>query len=185
MRIFKEVRATIRMIYTIICDTAAFFIVFLSFVLSFALAWQALHDGRFIEGFMDMYFLIMGEYGSFGEEFTVFYEHPDNRIFFLVATLFLQLVLMNMVIALMGESYGTQSSKEAIEDTHEKLEIINKMQRFALWPRIKQIIATDSIVDYDNIDPEYKYLHSIKLLFEQQQKNQPMHQKIKDLKASV
>jgi len=183
-RIFDSVRATIRMIWTICSGTLAFFIVFLAFVLSFAFSYQALWDRDWIQAWMAVYMLVMGEFGPMADDHGgIFKDHPDMRIWFSIATLFLNLVLLNMVIALMGELYGNAMATKGIVDMKEKLRIINKHQRFAILPRLWKLLEFGTIEAARNIEPEEKYLHSIKDAYGDGKKRELLHQKLTDLKS--
>jgi len=100
--------------------------------------------------------LVMGEFGPMADDHGgIFKDHPGMRVWFTIATLFLNLVLLNMVIALMGELYGDASASKGIEDMKEKLHIINKHQRFAILPRLLKVFEFGTIEAARNMEPEY------------------------------
>ena len=163
-RTHTAVRALIRMIWIIIYDTIPFLTVFLAFVFSFTFAYQVLHDVMFVTAFINIYQLAYGE----------FYDVEDtdqDRTLFLFASLILPMLLLNMIVALMGDVYSKTAEKRVIEDTRERLLLINKYQRFAIFGRSK--------------DPELKYLHGIQDAYKEYNTKEFTHKKLSDLKSSM
>jgi len=76
-----------------------------------------------------------------------------------------------MVIALMGDAYSKVIDKQLVEDTRERLLLINKYQRFAIFAR--------------GSDPQLKYLHSIQDAYKDFNKKEYTHKKLKDLNLSM
>lgn len=97
---------------------------------------------EFLDTWMTSYQLAYGE----------FYDFPENglnaeRFIFVVATLFLQLILANMLIAHMGEIYSSAAENSEIEDTREQLIWIRDLQIQAIWDSDKKLVYLHSIQD--------------------------------------
>lgn len=159
MRLFKPFSAFIRMISEILADIKVFFIVLLISLLAFAniifilninrnedmnctyldektekmTSCDSIYDGIFGNGGLDStvhaYLLGLGEFQVDN------YAHTNQGpiwFFFLVATILVQLLFMNLLIAIMGSSYGRVSEiidqstlKELCIMMHDHIWILN------------------------------------------------------------
>jgi len=70
--------------------------------------WNVAFGNEVFDSFFAQYLVGLGEF-----EIGNYAEHPAaalNLIFFIFATLFTQIIFMNMLIAIMGETYGRVSA---------------------------------------------------------------------------
>lgn len=157
MRIFKPFSAFIRIISEIIMDIRVFSIMLLFCLAAFANVLMILdnnrdnpedkniapYTGSFIfDAMIHAYLTGLGDFNKDN------YSLSDNVIvwvMFLIATFLVQLVFMNMLIAIMGESFGRITAMQEqstlkeicgmIDDCHWLLEIsdVFKNDRYILW----------------------------------------------------
>lgn len=119
MRLFKPFSAFIRMITEIIKDVKVFLVMLLISLFAFAniifvLNWNRIKDGEAmiyddlvgsppIDAIIHAYLTGLGDFGKDN------YSEDNSRvvwIMFILATLIVQLIFMNLLIAIMGESFG-------------------------------------------------------------------------------
>jgi len=128
-RIFAPTRYLIRMIQEILYEMAAFMLILMTFIIQCALCFMALIPGESYYTYWQIAYRLA--YGDF-------MEADDNdtdglRIFFILATLSIPLVLLNLLIAIMGDVFdNVQSSKER-EEVRERLTLILEISKFRKW----------------------------------------------------
>ena len=71
--------------------------------------------------------------GDFLDDFIEDYDYDAERILFTLSCLLLPIILLNLLIAIMGQAYDDVegSSKEA--DVREQLDIVQEVGKFILW----------------------------------------------------
>ena len=153
-------------------------------MLSTTFSYQALWDRDFIQAWMGVYLMVMGEFGPMADDHgDIFADHTDMRVWFILATLFLNIILLNMFISIMAQHWTEANANKGIDDPKEKLYLINKAQRFAILPRLFKWLEHGNCDVARKLDPEEKYLHCIKDAYGQDKKRGLIHQKLTDLKS--
>ena len=77
-------------------------------------------------------------FGEFEDE----YETKEEKIFFLMVTIVGPLVLLNLLIAIMGDLYDQAQSQNQIADIKEKLSFIDEIGKL---PRLIKLTANGYI----------------------------------------
>jgi len=130
MRVFDQLRYLIRMILEILRNMISFMVVIIAYIISFTLVmYQSRNGGGSADG---------GDFDSppsFGatllEMYTLIYGAWDNGAyvgttmpFFILVTFFQALVLLNLIIAIMGDTYGKVMDNLPTVDARERLSLI-------------------------------------------------------------
>ena len=140
-RVYYQTRYLIRMIIEIFKGMFSFLIIFLFVVLVFSLGLMALRGDEFVEIWQASY---QSSFGDFEDDYQT---HSERTIFFL-ASVFLPLVMLNLLIAIMGDIHDKVQEEQAVADVKEKLDLILEIGRLIFWHR--------------NRMPEIGYLHLCK-----------------------
>jgi hypothetical protein len=115
MRIFKNTGYYIRMIVEVMYDMRSFLLILLVSIIAFSDSFLAIsmantEDLRFTNGYIDSniytYRMILGDMQTdFGEHATVI-----AWFFFIICTLFNMIIVLNLLIAIISESFGRVNS---------------------------------------------------------------------------
>ena len=103
--------------------------------------------------------------GDFLDDFIEDYDYDAERILFTLSCLVLPIILLNLLIAIMGQAYTEVegSSKEA--DVREQLEIVQEVGKFICWENknnwcwihwISSSCKTEDILEKEEISVEEK-----------------------------
>jgi hypothetical protein len=76
-------------------------------------------------------------YGDFQEEDDL--NSNPERIFFFVATIGMPLVLLNLLVAIMGDTYARVSEEQAIADEKELLGFILELAKFSQYVKRESV----------------------------------------------
>ena len=117
LRIYKSTGYLISMIFEVIKDMRYFFLVLLLTIIAFgdsflSISYGNKEDDRFTTGFVDSiiytYRMILGDFDTeaFGSVAT-----PLVMILFLLCTIFNMIVMLNLLIAIISESFARVTSK--------------------------------------------------------------------------
>ena len=127
-RAFNSLRYLIRMIVETLKDMVSFLIVCGVYLFGFALArYQSRkqipgQEVTFRDFGSDMFIVYNMFYGDWDSD-----EYPDSLIpFFMIVSFLLTLVLLNMVIAIMGDTYDRVKDNLVVVDTRERLSMIQE-----------------------------------------------------------
>jgi len=143
LRYYSSVRWMFRMLNMILFKTIPFMVVYISYITMIAFMLMSLRDkdyDHFIDIWMTSYQL---SYGQFEEDYDGDYE----RIIYVGSTIFLILILSNMLIAFMGTVYSQAEENKDIEDLREKLIWIQELQFQAIWDHKPRVVYMHSIAD--------------------------------------
>jgi len=116
LRIFKPTGYLIRMIFTVIYDMRFFFLVLLITLVAFGDSFYIISeankdDNKFVFGFVDSilfsYYIILGNFdtGKFGNV-----ANPVVLAIFLICTVFDVIVMFNLLIAIISETFARVNS---------------------------------------------------------------------------
>lgn len=159
LRIFKPTSAFIRMITQIISDMSVFACIYLLAIFAFANAWYVLDAKQEIDGnlksiagkkwwqaFIYTYLTGLGEYGLDG------YDGNDYELLlwglFFGCTFLLSIVLLNTLIAIMGDTFGRVKEGKEVAFLREICSLISENRM---------------ILDHDYTFGKYKYLTIAKI----------------------
>ena len=125
-RIFEPTRYLIRMILEILKDMTAFVIILTTFIIQSALCLMALQPGESYYIYWQIaYRLAYGDFIDAEENDT-----HGQRIFFIVASVIMTLVLLNLLIAIMGDTFDNVQSSQKKENVRERLSLILEVSKF-------------------------------------------------------
>jgi hypothetical protein len=127
-RVNYHTRYLIRNVRDIIFYSIPFMVIYLVAVIAIGFSLIALRgdDLDLIDAWTVSYRL---SFGDFEEEHA---SHPERIIFF-IATLFLPLIMLNLLIAIMGDIHSRSLDKLIVADNLEQLELINEISRLVFW----------------------------------------------------
>jgi len=131
-RVFKQTRYMVRMLTEILHDMIPFVIVLAFSVLAFTLMFQVLsglsEDKTFSEALIHSYLLLFGafDYGTYSDaEWLCFY----------VATIVNPLMMFNLLVAIMGETYGRVQEDMVVADIQSMVAMIIEYEAILFWRR--------------------------------------------------
>ena len=132
IRMFDRTRYLIHMIIEVMKDMGPFLLIFIMSTFAFCIAFYAASSNE--EDFIDMvkhsYNLTYGEYDNEN------YNNLELFIFF-VASLFNALLLLNLLIAIMGDTYDRVRNALDVADRREMADIIVEADSIMFWGRRK------------------------------------------------
>ena len=103
--LFKKTRVLLRIVHEIVIDMIPFMLVVLASTLILALLFTAatlkseLHDRHYPDLLAEVFLIDFGDFGGAGE------YSPLAYLLFILGVVFVPLVMMNMLIAIMGDTY--------------------------------------------------------------------------------
>ena len=140
-------RPYIRMLWIIVIQTIPFLALFVVFIFSITISYSVLKDVEFESAWIQIYFLALGEF----HDDLALEENDKERAFITLATLILQILLLSMIVALMGDIATKDADKKVIADIKTRLLLIYNYaqlyKKVAFWA--------------EKADPALKYFHEI------------------------
>ena len=139
-----------------------------AFLLTVAFALMAMRDS---DNFGEMAELsYRWAYGDF-EDYP--YENHKDRIFFILASIMGPLVLLNLIIAIMGDVYGKIQENYKISDNHEMLSLILELSKFGK-------------LYYRPPPPELKHIHwrSV-LIYKEKKEEEKIEKDVKKVQEGI
>ena len=73
--------------------------------------------------------------GDFLDDFIEDYDYDAERILFTVSCLILPIILLNLLIAIMGEAYSEVEAVSEQADICEQLDIVQEVGKFIWWDK--------------------------------------------------
>lgn len=136
-RIFKQTRYLINLLITSCRDIAAFLVILFYSTISFALIFYALlpykdENGNTIDDFFvyatSFYDLNLGNSNveGFGKLEWGFY---------VLVTILNPIIMINLLISILGDTYGTASENESVNDARELIKLIFEAELLMFWRR--------------------------------------------------
>jgi hypothetical protein len=132
LRLFETTRALIRLILEVCNDMLAFTIVLSIAILGFATTYGILLPGdesKNLTGQINHIYLLM--YGDFNYDE---YSQP-LWILFTIASIFMPLIMLNLLIAIMGDTFERVNSLMVEADGRELNSMILEQENMMLWNR--------------------------------------------------
>jgi hypothetical protein len=114
------------MIIEILKGSIPFVIVFVVVVVTFTYSLMGLRGDLFVDMWSISYRLAYGDFEEIDEHTT----YPE-RILFFIATIALPLIMLNLLIAVMGDIYDRVQENQVVADVRERLLWILELGRFA------------------------------------------------------
>lgn len=130
LRLFQRTRALIRLIVEVCVDMIPFFIVLLVAMTGFTITFYTLQPApyEFSEALKNNYRLMFGDFDP--GNYT-----PANWILFIISSAFLPLVMLNMLIAIMSDTYARVMGEVVPSDFLELAKMIFEQEQMLFWKR--------------------------------------------------
>lgn len=141
LRSFKSTRYFIGMILQTVKDVAAFMIIFFFALFGFCLLNILVHFDSFGEEGVPLTEFIkeMGVQYRVGlGDFDTAGYNTGTWIIFLIATFFVTLIMLNMLIAIMGNTFSEVTAIYQATDYKEKAALLGDIERAMIWNREKK-----------------------------------------------
>jgi hypothetical protein len=200
MRIFKDTGYLIRMIITVIIDMRHFFLVLMIGLLAFSDSFLAIalgnsaEDDRFVTGFVNSviytYTVILGGFDL--GEFDNSIAYALTILLFLICTVFNMIVMLNLLIAIISESFANVNNNAKNAMYQEMAALISENNYLIpVWRKEKYakqnlhlLVITDlEAVDTEFSDPIKNTLNEMHNTFEE--KIEGVETKIEGLKSHL
>jgi hypothetical protein len=119
LRLFQKTRALIRLIVEVCVDMIPFFIVLLVALMGFTITFYSLQPApfEFSEALKSNYRLMFGDFSP--DTYSL-----SNWILFVISSTFLPLVMLNMLIAIMSDTYARVMGEVVPSDFFELTKMI-------------------------------------------------------------
>jgi WD40 repeat protein len=164
-RIFNKYRYLLRVILEIIKDMIPFFLILFTSTIAFAILLRVSQkDLSFFSAFVELYMLDQ-------TNFVIALDSFENIFVFFMASLLNPIIMLNLLIAIMGDTYDRIQEDMVVADYREMTELILEAEYFVFWRKFTPG-ATSFITRCD-------YLRNLNL-----EKNQWMG-KIRAVKKSI
>ncbi|OMJ84088.1 hypothetical protein SteCoe_14837 [Stentor coeruleus] len=128
-RIFNKYRYLLRVIMEIIKDMTPFFLILFTSTIAFAILLCVSQDGiSFYNSFVNLYLLDQ-------TNFVIKLDSFENDIVFFLASLLNPIIMLNLLIAIMGDTYDRVQEDQIVADYREMTELILEAEYLAFWRR--------------------------------------------------
>ena len=133
MRCFEKTRYLVKLIIEVFKDMESFFYILVHSLVSFAVAYYCLSSDRSSRNFWEeiggMYRLTYGDF-AYVDDYGVF-----EWTFFVVSTLIVPLVMMNLLIAIISDSFERVYSNKLSYDFQVKCSLVLETENLLFWRR--------------------------------------------------
>ena len=155
LRLFETTSFYMQLVYLTVANIFSFMILFLIALLMFGVPISMINLGRtqeedstlvtpyfqnwFLDAIFNQYMLSLGEFGSLVENSeTDSFETEIILAFFFFATFFVQITMLNMLIAIMGDSFDYSMENREKFDIMTKLEILSSQSAVMRHVELKE-----------------------------------------------
>jgi WD40 repeat protein len=141
-RLFNKYRYLLRVIMEIIKDMIPFFLILFTSTIGFAmLLCVSQSDISFYNAFVNVYLLDQ-------TDFVFDMDSIENILVFFMASLLNPIIMLNLLIAIMGDTYDRVQEDQIVADYREMTELILEAEYLAFWSKnnkamFKYIIRSD------------------------------------------
>ena len=126
-RIFNKYRYLLRVILEIIKDMIPFFLILFTSTIAFAILLRVSQkDLSFFHSFVDLYMLDQ-------TNFVISLDSFENIFVFFMASLLNPIIMLNLLIAIMGDTYDRIQEDMVVADYREMTELILEAEYFVFW----------------------------------------------------
>ena len=137
-RIFNKYRYLLRVILEIIKDMIPFFLILFTSTIAFAmLLCVSQSNMQFYNAFVNVYLLDQTDFHFDLDSF-------ENVLVFFLASLLNPIIMLNLLIAIMGDTYDRVQEDQIVADYREMTELILEAEYLIFWNRLKK--------------PQFKYI---------------------------
>ena len=130
-RIFNKYRYLLRVILEIIKDMTPFFLILFTSTLAFAILLRVSESElTFFNSFINVYMLDQ-------TNFVISLSSFENIFVFFMASLLNPIIMLNLLIAIMGDTYDRIQEDMVVADYREMTELILEAEYFVFWRKFK------------------------------------------------
>lgn len=149
-RIFSSTRYMVNLLQEVVKDILAFIIIFFYFTLAFTFMLVSVQDSQNYSDFYRLGDTFLLNFGSFtiSEE-----DHWLMWLCFVISSMINFLVMVNLLISIIGDTYDKVQTFKVIADRRELAEIILEIEELMIWKRkvnadrYLHMVCSDSKVD--------------------------------------
>lgn len=126
-RLYSPTRYLINMILDVLQAIKPFMLIFSTFILAISVNFMALRtedNDKFADHLQLAYRLAFGD-------FEPSYDTTPDRIIFVLASFFLPLLMMNLLIAILSDQFDKVENKRSMEETEAKIDLILEVAQFS------------------------------------------------------
>ena len=154
LRVIDQLRKLIHMIVTIIQGIMSFLIVIFAMMVAFTIA---MYQSRLASGDETSFWDVALEFYNFGIGAYDASNYSGVTLpFFIIATIMMPLVLLNMLIAIMGDIYGSAKDEAVAIDAKERIAMISEISSTSV--QIRKIARYFSCWRRKLTDPKNIYI---------------------------
>lgn len=129
-RIIRKTRYLIKLIMAATADISAFFIILFYSTIAFALIYQSMNrEGDMLTFFLNSFKMNLGDLGS-GEASGVI-----GTVMFIIVSIINPVIMLNLLISIMGDTYGRVKEGEVVADARQLAEMILEVEGIMGWRR--------------------------------------------------
>ena len=130
-RIFKKTRYLVKLFFKVLYDILPFLFILFYSILAFALVFRSFESDqneKFFNHLTNSYIIIIGSWD--------FPKNPNfDALIVLFATMLNPIITLNLLIAIMGDTYNEVKENEPVADSQELLTMIVEIETLMYWKR--------------------------------------------------
>ncbi|CDW84994.1 wd-40 repeat protein [Stylonychia lemnae] len=130
LRLFQKTRIFIRLLVEVIYDMIPFMIVLIGAVLGISLSFEVINDISMLEALKHNYRLTFGDFET--DNYTA-----ANWTLFIIGSVLIPLIMLNMLVAIMSDTYARVMSDILPSDFLELNQMILEQEEIQFWNRRK------------------------------------------------
>ncbi|CDW80324.1 wd-40 repeat protein [Stylonychia lemnae] len=130
LRLFQKTRIFIRLLVEVIYDMIPFLIVLIGAVLGISLSYEVINDISMLEALKHNYRLTFGDFET--DNYTA-----ANWTLFIIGSVLIPLIMLNMLVAIMSDTYARVMSDILPSDFLELNQMILEQEEIQFWNRRK------------------------------------------------
>ncbi|CDW81032.1 (myosin heavy-chain) kinase [Stylonychia lemnae] len=130
LRLIQKTRIFIRLLEQVIYDMIPFMIVLIGAVLGISLSFEVLNNISLVDALKHNYRLTFGDFDT--DNYT-----NANWFLFIIGSVLIPLIMLNMLVAIMSDTYARVMSDILPSDFHELNQMILEQEEIQFWNRKK------------------------------------------------
>ena len=131
MRMFKKTRVLINLLVQVMVDMIAFMIVLAAALLGFSITFTAIKVDELDNTALSLAHCYDMMYGNFATD----NYNTAGWIIFIIASILMTLIMLNMLIAIMSDTYARVMSEIVPSDYYELNSLILEQEEILFWKR--------------------------------------------------
>ena len=154
-RVFEKTRYLIKLIMEATVDIIAFFVILFYSTIAFTFIYQGQHnhdDETLGDHFAESFKLNLGDLDDVGDQWIAW-------ILFIVISIINPILMLNLLISIMGDTYGRVKESSIVADSRELASMILEIESIMIWRKYQneeffiKIICEDSYLEIEDDTP--------------------------------